>query len=127
MNVRTRAVGARDGQGTVAELDCYPNLRDQQRYYLQDNAYDVAKAHKQLLLDQQFERPRAHVRGRKAFANDCACSASATRVAARRAGMNAASWEGGPIFAISNAYSLNMRNAATRQRYPLHDLSLVDV
>lgn len=31
------------------------------------------------------------------------------------------------IFAISNAYSLNMHNAATRERYPLDGLSLPDV
>ena len=31
------------------------------------------------------------------------------------------------IFAISNAYSLNIHNAATRERYPLNDLSLVDI
>lgn len=31
------------------------------------------------------------------------------------------------IFAISNAYSLNMHNSATKERYPLNGLSLIDV
>lgn len=31
------------------------------------------------------------------------------------------------VFAISNAYSLNIHNAATKERYPLNALSLVDI
>lgn len=31
------------------------------------------------------------------------------------------------IFALSNAYSLNIHNAATRERYPLNDLSLIEI
>ncbi|PXF49440.1 Small glutamine-rich tetratricopeptide repeat-containing protein alpha [Gracilariopsis chorda] len=46
--------------------------------------------------------------------------------ASRTEGMNKECIEEA-MFAISNAYSLNMRNSATRQRYPLNKLSLVDV
>ncbi|CAN8062677.1 unnamed protein product [Agarophyton chilense] len=48
------------------------------------------------------------------------------KAASKREGMHESALEEA-VFAISNAYSLNMRNAATMERYPLDNLSLVDV